>query len=145
MSETIIKMLSDLLPVVGTLLTAILGWVSIQAERYIRAKISNSYAQNALIRLNETAEIVVKELSQTYVDGLKEKTADGKLTEEEKRQLKEMAVTKMKSYLGVEGLKLLKYIMGGDDIAGLLSGAIERKVCESKLGSLLKRSKKEPK
>lgn len=85
-----------------------------------------------MLRLTDFAEKVVLELDQTIVDQLKK---DSKWNAEEAKKVKQMALDKLKSYLGAEGVKELMAILGIDSptLENLLSTLIEAAVRKFKL------------
>ena len=76
---------------------------------------------------------IVKQLNQTLVSGIKEAAQDGKLTQAEKQQLKMLAVNKLRSFLGVEGLKSLIGILGNDNVVeDFLESKVESALFDTK-------------
>ena len=64
------------------------------------------------------------------MEQIKAASADGKITDEEKRQIKEKAMAAVKSHLGTKGLAETAKILGleGGALEGLLSSKVEAAV-----------------
>lgn len=112
---------------------AIFGWAGVQLVRFINAKTSREYIKAVTARLNDAVQLVVRDLSQTVVEGLKEAAADGKITEEERADLRRIALNNLKSYLGVKGLKLLIKVLGVGDLDKFLVSKIEAQIYRDKV------------
>lgn len=128
------------LTIVSSALVAVLTWGANEVRKLIAAKVHNEQLAGALTRLNDAVFAAVKEVEQTTAAALREANADGKITEEEKKQIKEAAITAAKSYLGPKGIGELVKVMGfnGDAderIAALVSGKIEAAVHDIKAAS----------
>lgn len=124
------------LSVMAPILLVLLTWVSGMAAKYLKAKIDNQYLEDVMLRLNDTACVVVGELQQTVVDAIKAASADGKIDNFEKKEIKLLAMTHLKSYLGIKGLALLAKVLGltGAKLDGYLEAKIESAVSKSKKG-----------
>jgi hypothetical protein len=92
MGEDILK---EILPLVGTIVVALIGWGLTELTRWIRAKTGNERLGSAMEQLSLAVMISVKEIEQNARPLL----SDGKLTDEEKQKLKNMAIEKIKSRL----------------------------------------------
>jgi hypothetical protein len=116
----------------GAAVTFMITWVGVKYRAWIIEKIGNDRAEGMLLRLGDFAFRVVNELNQTVVDKLK---AEGKWTEEAAQDAKNQAMAKLKSYLGVEGLKELGRILGLDlsGVEKLLASYIESEVAQAKV------------
>ena len=91
MNEVIME---TVVQIVGTLLLTLIGvlgtWLTAKICKY--TELSNiAFATNEAVN---AAQITVLELQQTVVDGLKEASEDGKLTNEEMAELGYMLVNK---------------------------------------------------
>lgn len=104
-TQRLLDLGAQLLPWVGSVLMALL-------TRYVFKKTKNESVSNLLARA--TAEIgdVAKEVAQVYVDALKKGTADGKLTDQEKRMAKNIALQKIKDNLGPTLIPRLIAVLG---------------------------------
>jgi hypothetical protein len=74
--------------------------------------------------------VAVREIEQLYVSRLKNASADGELTAEERKDAKEAAVTAARSYLGARGLVELGKVLGIplDDVDRVVSARVEAAV-----------------
>lgn len=121
-----LKVLEILSPVV----LAVLTWAAAKLAQLIRAKVQNEYLKGVLVRLDDAVFTAVKDLQQSVVDEIKAASVDGKITEEEKRRIKEKAISAVKSHLGTKGLAEVAKILGleGGALEGLLSSKVEAAV-----------------
>ena len=105
-----------------------LGWLT----KWIATKVHNEKAAGIIMRLDDTAMKVVREVEAAYVAALEEANADGVLTDEEKATAKAKAVAALKSYMGEKGLKELGKLLDiGGALDGFLSATIENAVAAS--------------
>ena len=80
---------------------------------YVQQKTSNEQLGNFIKRTDDAALRIVKSVYQSYIDGIKQK--GGKLTPEEQQNAKNLAIDKLKPYLGAPGLEELSNIFGFSD------------------------------
>jgi hypothetical protein len=118
------ELLPGLLAAILPLLLAALTFVSERLARFIDEKTKNERVQVFLLRLNEESFAVVREVAQTYADGLRK---DGSFDESAAQKAKAMALQKLKNRLGPLAIEQAKKAMGLDDEKGenLLQGRIE--------------------
>lgn len=123
-------LMQTLVPALGSLLIALISWLTYYLANLIKAKVSNTYLQGALVRLDDAVFSAVRMVSQTYVDAIKDASADGTLTNEEKYAAKTKALDAAKSYLGAKGLALITQVLGltGPALDAYLGGKIETAV-----------------
>jgi hypothetical protein len=83
-----------------------------------------------LVRVDDAVFTAVKDLQQTVVEQIKAASADGKITDDEKKQIKEKALAAVKSHLGTKGLAEAASVLGlgGGALEGLLSSKVESAV-----------------
>ena len=119
-------------------LLALLGWVAQKLRKFIDAKAMHEYVKGILLRLNDAVWAAVRDVQQTFVDKIKEGRADGKLTEDEIALAKAMAISKIKSYLGLKGAGVLMKVLGLDGKAfeEFLGSKVEAAVADGKAGKL---------
>lgn len=125
-SELGLKILELLSPV----LLAALTWLAAKVAQLINAKVKNEYLRGTLVRLDDAVLAAVREVQQVTVEALKIASADGKLTPEERAQVKAKAMEAVKSHLGMKGLAELAKVLGlsGDAIERMLSTRVEAAV-----------------
>lgn len=118
------------LEILSPVLLAALTWAAAKLAQLIRAKVQNEYLKGVLVRLDDAVFTAVKDLQQSVVEQIKAASADGKITDEEKRQIKEKAMAAVKSHLGTRGLAEAAKILGleGGALEGLLSSKVEAAV-----------------
>lgn len=112
-------------------LSVVLALLGLKYRAWIAEKVKNARIAGVLERLGNFAFQVVAELNQTIVAQLKK---DGKWNAEEAAKVKQMAIDKLKSYLGAEGLKEAMAILGIDNatLLSLLGTLIEQSVLSEK-------------
>jgi hypothetical protein len=76
-------LLQPLVQAVGAVAIAALVWALTWLTKWIKAKTDNENLHKVYTTLNTVAAMVVREVGQTYVDELKEKAADGRLSKKE--------------------------------------------------------------
>jgi hypothetical protein len=119
-----------LFDILAPLLTALVGYGVWALTRYIETKTHNVKVNEALDKLENITYTVVQELMNTTVKELKAKAADGTLTKEDAISIKNAAGDKIKSYVGLPGLKLL--VTGDTDINKLIGSKIEAVLAQVK-------------
>ena len=127
MSEVIIETAVQILATLLLTLTGVLGtWLTTKIAK--RNELSNiSAATNEAV---SAAQLTVLELQQTVVDGWKAANADGKLSEDEIKQLGVMLVERTKEKMSDSAKKLL--VSAGVDISAVIKGAGEAMIHKMK-------------
>lgn len=87
--------LSQLIPLIGMVLTGLASW----ALSILRSKINTDIAKSSLDQVDQVIQTVVGGLSQTMADQMREAAADGKLSDIDKRALKATAIANAKLLL----------------------------------------------
>ncbi len=95
-----------------------MGWVWFQ-----RVARLDQVKDQRFIKAKRFLEAGVAKTYQVFVKERKKAASDGKLTEEEKREAREMAFSYARSYAFDEGLNVAKEL-GGDLIPGFIEQAI---------------------
>lgn len=118
------------LEILSPVLLAALTWASAKLAQLIRAKVQNEYLRGVLVRVDDAVFTAVKAVQQTVVEQIKEASADGKITDDEKKRIKEKALAAVKAHLGTKGLSEVGAILGldGGALDGLLSSKVEAAV-----------------
>lgn len=130
MNENLTTILFALLPVLVVVVGVVLGL----AGKWIAANVKNATVKGILLRLDDVVYTVVKEINQTVVDSAR--LPDGSLAPDAAEKAKAAALAKVKSYLGLEGLKLLGKIFGfgaGESTDSVILSKIEAAVHDVKL------------
>ena len=79
---------------------------------FLKKKTNNDYIANVIRRIDDTALRIVKSVYQEYVAGLKKQKAS--LNKDERETALDMALEKLKSYLGPKGLEEIGDVFGFD-------------------------------
>lgn len=87
-------------------------------------------ASDILWRVSDEARNAVKVVAQTYTNDIKAARADGKLTEEEKREALNRAKQVMFTHLGQAGLRELEYVV--EDVNTYIENMIEGALADLK-------------
>src|SRR5690606_3248430 len=99
------------LEILSPVLLAAITWAAAKLAQLIRAKVGNEYLKGVLVRLDDAVFTAVKDLQQSVVEEIKLASADGKITDEEKRRIKDKALATVKSHIGAKGLAELAKIL----------------------------------
>ena len=120
MNEAIISLIAQVL---GTLLVTLIGVLGAWLTAKIGKRVELSNINRAKDELIAAAQQTVMELQQTVVEELKDKAADGKLTEEEITELGFLLVDKTKKKMSLSAIGVLE--AASVDIIALIRGAGE--------------------
>lgn len=120
MTDTIITIVAQ---VIATLLITLIGVFGAWLTAKIGKRVELTNINKAKDELVEAAQQTVMELQQTIVEGLKEKAADGKLTDEEIEGLCLSLLTKTKEKMSLPAIKVLE--AAAVDVNALIRGAGE--------------------
>lgn len=120
------SILEQILAIGGVILAALVA----AGIRYVFARIKNDKLRSYGDLLAFYAERTVRAVTQEQADALKEASSDGKLTDEEKKRLKAVAVDTLRSIVPDAVLAFTK--KGKSDLDMLLSTLIESAVKDSK-------------
>jgi hypothetical protein len=122
--DTLFQILSDNLPlVVSVVVVPFVSW-------FIKKKVDHEKTEHLLLTLNEAVGTAVASTAQVYVGELKKARADGKLTDEEKKNARRVAIREAKRLLGEKLCKELRKRCGSEDAA--LETYVEAEVAERK-------------
>lgn len=113
---------------------AILTWLGAAGARWIQAQTGNTKLAQAMLRLADTINTVVAEVEQTVVPEMRSRAASGKLGAADMAAIKQVAVNKVKQYLGDNGLNILSSYLKLDETGTLdfIAGKIEAAVLTMK-------------
>jgi len=127
--------LDALLPLLATGLFAGAGWLMAKLIAYLSAKGEHTKLAAAGLKVAMLADAVVADLNATVKPELQAALADGKLTDEEKKYLKDLALARLKDMLGKHGLSTIQSVIGVwlPSIDTYLSGVIEQSVSAAKV------------
>lgn len=106
--------------------------------KYVIAKIGNENVRKYVGRAVYEVQDAVSEVYQTYVSELKKANADGKLTDQEKKSAKDMALAAAKANIGKKGMARLTRTLGFGDSSeadAWLGSKIEAAVAKPKMES----------
>jgi hypothetical protein len=115
--QLIDETVNALFPLVVTIFGLGVAWLGKTLNAWLVAKVKSERLQLVLRRLGEVISTVVLELQQTEVALLKTAVGESspggrKITSAEGAVLLKTALDKIRTYLGPEGLKLLKFVLG---------------------------------
>lgn len=125
--ETIVSVLANL---AVTLIGVAGAWLVTQIAKSQQLNTINT----AVNELTNAAETTVLELQQTVVDGLKEASADGKLTQEEIMELGKLLLKGTLEKMSDSAINVLK--AANVDINAIVTGAGEALIARIKKGEL---------
>lgn len=121
-------------PALFTTIAAIVTWGGAKLVALIDAKTKNETVAGVLSRLAAVVQTVVLDVNGTVKAAYLEKIKDGVLSDQDKKELKDLALAKIKEHLGKDGLKDLVNVLGlnGDLIDSFLGSHIEAAIEGSK-------------
>lgn len=121
--------------VIGTVLTGVVALVGKYIVAYLKEKTvsvrdisQKSMLELDLERADKLVDTIVKQLEQTTVKAMKEKSADGKLTKDDILEIKNQTAVMLKSFVDINLREALGWAMG--DCDKYLKSLIEAKVYE---------------
>lgn len=120
--------------VIAPLGLAALTWLATKVAALIKARVTNEYLRGVLLRLDDAVFAAVREVHQVAVEGIKSANADGRLTPEEKAEMKARAIATIKGHLGLRGIKEVAQVLGlgSGTIDNVLSTRVEAAVHDLK-------------
>lgn len=123
-------LIGDFLIFTLPLVTAVLVYALTAAGIYLSNKYRNNKLIQTLLILNQLVMDVVKELNQSVVEDLKAARADGKLTVDEAKQIKDKAVDLVLSRLDNDFIRVIQGAFGS--IYQVISTKIEAAIFDLK-------------
>ena len=128
---------SILVSVLAAIAGAAVSILKAYTEKIV-AKIEDDQLRTKVSMLNEEAHAVVAEISQTLVDEVRKASEDGRITPEERENLRNTAIDLLKSRFSKQWLDDLRDKMGLDDAAlqKFLIGKIEAHVWGQKMAMM---------
>ena len=115
---------------VGLVFTAVIVPLVKAAFEWLKGKTNNEALKAALEEAQAVADGVVASLQATVVDGLKEKSADGKLSADEAMEVADRAVEMFLSDISERSLTLLED--NADDVTAWIGNLIESRLAQLK-------------
>jgi hypothetical protein len=136
MSETTATIIVAAITALGSVITALIGWLARKGMNYLDEKTkildeaSEIQRKEAIKnKIVDTITLVARATMQTYVDEVKSRNADGKLTKEEAAEAFRRTVDQSLDLLKREGIEI------GKDVLGLTVEAVVGKLKVEKNGS----------
>lgn len=121
--------------VIGTILTGVVALVGKYIVAYLKEKTvsvrdmsQKSMLELDLERADKLVDTIVKQLEQTTVKTMKEKSEDGKLTKDDILEIKNQTTAMLRSFVDINLREALVWAMG--DCDKYLKSLIEAKVYE---------------
>jgi len=129
--DFLLPMLSQIfLPAAGTIVATLASVGLARANKWVRQKTDNEAVDAAMTRITRTAETVVAELNQTVVPGVIEAAADGKISGNEARNLRNIALGTVKQRLPAATLDVAR--TATNSLTELLASKVEQAVLNQK-------------
>jgi len=123
--------------VLQPVLLASLAWAATRVADLINHNVKSEKLKRILLRLDDAIALAVKEMNQTIVDALRDMSPDGKLTAEQRANLKAQAVKLAKSHLGPRGVEEVCEILGiaHHEVDTHIGARVEAAVHDLKVGA----------
>lgn len=119
MSETTVTIIVAVIGALGSVITVLVGWLARKGVDYLDKKTTfmdeaGKLQQKEAVKqkLIDAVTLAARSTMQTYVDAIKEKNADGKLTREEAREAFNKTRDAALSILKDEGIEIGKELLG---------------------------------
>jgi len=130
MTEALWTIVGRTVEALSPVLLAAFSWLSFQIAAYVSARVKNEKHRAALRRLDETVFVAVREVEQVLVVSIKTASADGKLTQDERADIKTAASNAVRAYLGAKGWLELGLALGlsEHELGRVLSARVEAAV-----------------
>ena len=119
-------MLEKVLPILGTVVLALVSWGLVELRKWVATKAKNERVNAALDHLSQAVYISVTELEQTTRKALK----DGKLNDEEKADIKNRAICAVHRRISPHVFRAAQEAV--EDLDSWLNGEVEASVFEMK-------------
>lgn len=132
MEEFFALFVNSFAPVLGTAMTVLVSWGTIELTRYVRSKTKNETANAGVKRICDMARTTVAELNQTLVPAMRKVAADGKLTQADAAYLKKLALEKVKKQIPIAIEQAANLAV--NSISALAEAEIEKAIGETKGG-----------
>jgi vacuolar-type H+-ATPase subunit I/STV1 len=136
MSETTATIIVAVVTALGSVITALIGWLARKGVNFMDQKTKVLDEASELQRkeaiknkIVDTVTLVARATMQTYVDEVKTRNADGKLTKEEAAEAFRRTVDQSLDLLKREGIEV------GKDVLGVVVEAVVGKLKVEKNGS----------
>ena len=135
MSETTVTIIVAAITALGSVITALIGWLARKGVNYLDEKTRVLDEASELQRkeaiknkIVDTVRLVARATMQTYMDEVKKRNADGKLTKEEAGEAFRRTMEQSLELLKREGIEV------GKDILGVVVEAVVGKLKVEKNG-----------
>ncbi len=132
-NELAVRLAEILLPVMAAMLIALLGYASALLRKKIEdldSEMTRRCLRDALDEAEVVATDAIRATNQVFVDALKSRSTDGKLTREEARQAMEKAKTYFAGHLTAGSLSVLEAALG--PVSKWLEGFLEARIAREK-------------
>lgn len=128
-------MLEQILPAINealvVVITASLLWLANAAKSYIESTFQDRQVRDVLLRLEGAVETSVRSIGQTMKEEAKKAVADGKITGDEAKKLKDAAYNSVVAQLSLIDFDKLKDLFG-DSLEKKINDMIESVVSKLK-------------
>lgn len=119
-----------LIALIGIVFTAVIIPLAKAGFTWLKTKTENDMLLTAISEAEIEAKNIVNALQQTVVDGLKSANEDGKLTEDEAKEVMKLAVHQFFSDVSVSTMTILD--SKTDDIMEYIKNLLESKIAQNK-------------
>ena len=117
-----------LITALGSVVTALFGWLAKKSVNYVDTKTRLLDEESAIFRKDavkdrivDTVTTVARATTQTYVDEVKDRNKDGRLSKEEAAEAFRRTIEKSKDLLAAEGIEV-----GKDVLAVVVESAVAK-------------------
>lgn len=137
--SVVTSILINAMPYIFSAVGAAAVWALAALGRKLSVDAGASKGKYVLFRLAAIAETTVADLNVTLKPLVVKASADGRITADEAKELRDAAFARIKETLGDKGLKELQAVLGatGGTIGVFIGGAIEKALDALKAGKAL--------
>lgn len=130
MDEIIAQVVTAFAPVVGLILASLVSWGTVELTRYVKSRTKSEAALSAVKQICAAADLTVAKINQKIVPALKQKSADGKLTDGDISYVKDIAMKEIRQQIPV-AIKAAAHL-SVESVTTLIENQVEKSVGEQK-------------
>ena len=132
METTLITILvNQLAPLFAAVIAGLVAVAIARFNKWIRTKTDSEEVLTTMDSVYQIVEVTVADANATIVAGMKAAAADGKITEEEAKEIKDSVFSQIKNNIPPKSAKVLSKVIA--DLDAYLMSLIEKLVSEAKL------------
>jgi len=124
-------LVNQLAPLFAAVIAGLVAVAIARFNKWIRTKTDSEEVLTTMDSVYQIVEVTVADANATIVAGMKAAAADGKITEEEAKEIKDSVFSQIKNNIPPKSAKVLSKVIA--DLDAYLMSLIEKLVSEAKL------------